>query len=754
MFRLRWRRVAVLTGDLVVALIALGVASTLVPPHNAWAPALLFFGVPIAHGALGLHTTGSRLPVGELCARWAAGVGLVGAAVWAVGGLVPALALPSGFLIWSLGWILVVGGVWRILERFDHPCILAVYRFSSRHRQLVVGALYGGASVIAYAAAYLLRFEFAVPEPYVTTLLQTVAFVAVLRLFGFRALNLSRERWRHIGPRDIVRLVAGTTLGSLLILGVTALLPLSPRVPRSVILIDWMFVVLMIAGVWLGYRTMFEILYRRARAAGNAMRRAVVVGAGEAGSRLVKEMVRDPMGFRPVAFVDDDRIKWGTRLHGLEVRGGVSDLPEIARELCAEALLIAIPSAGPAALRRIVGICEGTDLSFKVLPSTEEVLSGSVGPAQLRDVQIEDLLGRAPVQLELPELRRALEGASVLVTGAAGSIGSELTRQIAANGAGTLILLDKDESELYFLDLALRRQHPEMTIVPVVGDLLDEPLVEHLFLERRPAVVFHAAAYKHVPLMEDNARSAVRNNVLGTNVVAEAAGRHGAERFVLISTDKAVRPASVMGATKRAAELIVLDCAHRFPHTWYTGTRFGNVLGSRGSVVPLFERQLAAGLPLTVTHPEVTRYFMTIPEAVQLVLQASLLEASRGRIAMLDMGEPVRILDLARRLIRLKGLEEGVSARIEFCGLRPGEKLHEELCSPDEDTLATAVAKIRVIATPWGGDEFVGALPLTLHRLRYERGLSSRCAVQLLESLVPSFDRASDGHPPVEAVSA
>ncbi|MBT8404881.1 MAG: polysaccharide biosynthesis protein [Gemmatimonadetes bacterium] len=633
--------------------------------------------------------------------------------------------------------------------------IQILYRTASRHRRKIALLMYTGVSLAAFVGAHLLRFELAVPQANVDTLLITAPILLAARMLSFGVFRLSMERWRHIGLSDVVRLVAATSLGSALFFAAVLVLDPIPRVPRSIHPIDWMLVVLLVAGAWLSYRTLFEAFQRRARLAdGEApVRRVLVIGAGEGGSRLVKEMLRDPMGYRPVGFVDDDSIKWETRILGLPVLGGTEALARLAVKADAEELIIALPSAPPPVLRRIVEACEVTGLPFKVLPSTEEVLSGRVGPTQLRRVKLEDLLGRDPVRLELPALRAALEGRTVLITGAAGSIGSELARQVAANGPACLVILDRNESELYFVDLDLRREHPAVAIVTVVGDLLDEALLSRTFHENAPDVVFHAAAFKHVPLMEHNPRSAVRNNVLGTALVADAAGEAEAERFVLISTDKAVRPTSVMGATKRAAELVVMDCARRHDETAFSAVRFGNVLGSRGSVVPLFERQLAAGLPLTVTHPEVTRYFMTIAEAVQLVLQASLLPEARGRIAMLEMGDPVKILDLARKLIRLKGLREGVDARIEFGGLRPGEKLHEELAAPDEATVTTAVERVRMITSdtplPEGRE-----LQFQLRRLRSPVGSWNLNARAFLRRLVPGYDGAADLEEPTPASSA
>jgi FlaA1/EpsC-like NDP-sugar epimerase len=364
---------------------------------------------------------------------------------------------------------------------------------------------------------------------------------------------------------------------------------------------------------------------------------------------------------------------------------------------------IAIPSAQPTQLRRIVTALEGSRVPVKVMPGITQSLGGERTPDQLRTLRIEDLLGREPVTLALPELARDLEGTTVLVTGAAGSIGSELARQVAANHPARLVLLDQAESPLYWIDLELGSSTRRCSIDAVVADILDAERMDQVFATTTPDRVYHAAAYKHVPLMEENPREALRNNVLGTWEVAKRAGAFGTGRFVLISTDKAADPASVMGATKRAAEEVVQELQARYPATHYTAVRFGNVLGSNGSVLPLFQKQVEAGGPITITHPEVTRYFMMIPEAVQLVLQAGLLPEARGCIAMLDMGEPVKIVDLARNLVRLAGMRPELDIQFRYVGLRPGEKLHEELVGEGEETSPTNLEGVRIVHVPPGG---------------------------------------------------
>jgi FlaA1/EpsC-like NDP-sugar epimerase len=567
------------------------------------------------------------------------------------------------------------------------------------HRQVLALLAYSGMTGAGYVAAYLLRFDFAVPPEYAALFAWTIVPLMVIRTASFRAFRLTRERWRYASTRDVVRLVASCAFGSIVFfLLFNVVLPMGTRLPLSIIGLEAVLTCGITAGAWLSYRLTFEHFRRNGSAA--TARRVLIIGAGDAGNLLAREMLRGPTGYIPVGFVDDDPRMWGASVQGLEVVGATGELVAIAAACRAEELIIAVPSTDPPELRRIVACCEATGLPFKVLPGIASVIAGEVSVRQLRDVRIEDLLGREPVELELPELAADLGGRTVLITGAAGSIGSELSRQVALHRPGRLLLLDQAESDLFYLELELRALHPGLELVPIIADIADAQGIERVFRVYEPERVFHAAAYKHVPMMESNAREAIRNNVIGTWRVAELAGRYGADRFVLVSTDKAVQPTNVMGATKRLAELIVLDLQQRFPCTAYGAVRFGNVLGSTGSVIPIFKRQIAEGRALTVTHPDATRYFMTIPEAVQLILQASLLDEFRGHIAMLEMGEPVRIRDLALNLLRLSGVPDGGADRIEFTGLRPGEKLHEELAASDEEAYPTTVAKVRVLRSP------------------------------------------------------
>jgi FlaA1/EpsC-like NDP-sugar epimerase len=563
-------------------------------------------------------------------------------------------------------------------------------------RRPLIVALHVVLVAVGYYAAFALRFDAVLPAEVRRYFWQTLWFVVVLRLACLAVFGLYHGFWRHVGMRDLLALIKAVTLSSGLFLLLLFLTQRAEGLPRAVLALDWGMAILMLGGVRFAARGVREWRWRPPSG-----KRALIVGAGAAAERLIRECQRsDAADLFPVALVDDDPSKDGMRIHGVPVLGTTRDIARLAGNEQIQLLVIAIPSAGGVEIRRIVDACLETGIEFKIVPSMRELLDGRARMGQLRAVEIEDLLGRDEVELPLDGPRQDIEGSVVLVTGGAGSIGSELARQVAGLNPRRLVLLDQAESPLYFVHLELLRNHPGLEVAAVVGDITDASRVERVMREHRPEYVFHAAAYKHVPLMEAHPVEAARNNVLGTLLVAQAAARVGARKFVLISTDKAVYPSSVMGATKRVAELIVLG----WPELQGSGTdfravRFGNVLGSDGSVVPLFRRQLATGGPLTVTHPEVTRYFMTIPEAVQLVLQAGALAEARGRICLLDMGEPVRIVDLAENLIRLSGLEPHRDVQIKFTGLRPGEKLHEELVGDCEETIPTGVAKVRIVRT-------------------------------------------------------
>ncbi|CAN5695386.1 nucleoside-diphosphate sugar epimerase/dehydratase [soil metagenome] len=568
-----------------------------------------------------------------------------------------------------------------------------------QHRRLLVLAAHLVLIPLAYWLAFVLRFDVPMPEERVRLFWITVPVLLVIRLASFSYFRLFQGWWRNVGMHDLKDLVKAVSLSSALFLMVLFLVGEFEELPRSIIALDWLLALAVFGGIRFTVRDAREGRDWRRRS--HRGKRALIIGAGGAAEGLLRQLRRDGGEMIcPVALVDDDAEKQGMRIHGVPVVGRTDDLVQAVSDHKVELLVIAMPSASQQAMQKIVSLCVEAGVEFKIVPSLNELVDGISRLSQLRSVDVEDLLGRQSVSLHLDVLEEDLSGRVVVITGGAGSIGSELARQVARLKPKRLVLVDKAESPLYFIDLELRQNYPDLDLVPVIGDITDEGTLDQIFSAHRPSRVFHAAAYKHVPMMERNAVEAVRNNVLGTLRLAQCAARHNVEKFVLISTDKAVHPSSIMGATKRIAERIVLGWPTlRRSGTDFRAVRFGNVLGSDGSVIPLFKRQLDAGQPLTVTHPDVTRYFMTIPEAVQLVLQAASLREAAGRICMLEMGEPVRIVDLAENLIRLSGLQPYRDVPIVFTGLRPGEKLHEELMSGVEVTIPTSIDKIRVVQT-------------------------------------------------------
>jgi FlaA1/EpsC-like NDP-sugar epimerase/lipopolysaccharide/colanic/teichoic acid biosynthesis glycosyltransferase len=528
-----------------------------------------------------------------------------------------------------------------------------------------------------------------------------------IKVVVFERMGLYRRLWRYASVRELLSVVAAvalsSTLGGALILffWVWPTPTFVTGFPRSVIAIDAMLSLLLVGGVRFAGRWRQEMrsTVTLGRAASEEVKRALIAGAGDAGAMAARELLRNPqLGYQLVGFVDDDPDKQGLHVHSVPVVGGLSDLARSAAELQADEVLIAMPSAPGATVRRIFGLAHDAGLEVRTLPGYYELIGGQVTVQRARQVQLDDLLRRAPFPMDLQGVAAHLTGAVVLVTGAGGSIGSEICRQVARFGPQRLVLLNQGEYSLYCIEKELQRIFPDVEYLPVMGTIRERDKLEWLLSRHPPQVLFHAAAYKHVPLMECNEDEAVLNNVVGTRNLVAAAEAAGVPRLVFISTDKAVEPASVMGATKRLGELLVQRAARQSGRP-YVAVRFGNVLGSRGSVVPLFQEQIAAGGPVTVTHPDVTRYFMTLPEAVRLVLQAATLGRG-GEVFVLDMGEPVRIYDLAADLIRLHGLEPERDIQIIFSGLRPGEKLHEELTSRAEQVRETAHPGIWVATEP------------------------------------------------------
>jgi FlaA1/EpsC-like NDP-sugar epimerase len=571
---------------------------------------------------------------------------------------------------------------------------------SPRYRRALIIASQLALCAVAWFAAFAVILELRLTPAVLRRALETVWILLLLRWLMLHRFRLDRGLWRHAGLRDLLRLTGATVAGSLLFPLVLALTGRLAGIPAPVFVLEGLLALLLLGGVRIGARVIHERLHERFyTSASRPGTRAFIIGAGEAGEQLLRQLLHDSRHlYDVVGLIDDDPGKRHCVMHGVSVLGGVDDLRWLAAMQRVGVALIAIPSARAEQLRRIVERCVDAGLQAKLLPPLQDTFTGDVHLSRFRDVQVEDLLGRDPVTLDLEPMAPEFAGKVILITGAGGSIGSELARQVARFHPRRIVLLERAESPLYFIQLEIAQAFPSIEVVPVLASVTNADRVEEVFAAHQPDCVFHAAAYKHVPLLEANVVEGVWNNVIGTMRVARGAAQHGARRFVLISTDKAVNPSSILGLTKLLAERVVLELPSlRASTTDFRVVRFGNVLGSDGSVVPLFKRQLAAGGPLTVTHPEVRRYFMTIPEAVQLVLQATALPDAAGRIALLEMGTQVRIVELAEQLIRLAGLVPHMDVQIRFTGLRPGEKLEEELVAPNERAVPTGVAAIRVV---------------------------------------------------------
>jgi len=567
-----------------------------------------------------------------------------------------------------------------------------VYR--TRALQLGADALLAAA---AFALAFRLRFldtPGGIPDRYWTMLWHSLAFVAIGKAVLFEILGLHRDWWRYFRLPELWPVIRGAALASALLVAVFVLArPFPDGLPRSVIVFDFIFTFMLAGGARLAVRMAAE---RPRRGSRRDARGVLVIGAGSGGQMVVREMQLNPnLGARAIGFLDDDPRKRGMRATGVSVLGTTDDIESVLDRRSPDEVVIAIPSA-PGSLRgKVVSACRERDIPVRTLPTVFELLRGGVQlTRQLREVKVEDVLGREPVVMELDRVGAYLRDRIVLVTGAGGSIGSELSRQIARVHPKLLVLLDQAEDNLFEIDSEMSEKWHFTRFESVLADCREGDRMLEVMQRFKPDVVFHAAAYKHVPLMEENPLEAVRNNSIATRIVAETAAVAGAERFVLVSTDKAVNPCTVMGASKAMAEWIVEAAGARHPGTRFVTVRFGNVLGSSGSVVPIFRRQIERGGPVTVTHPEMTRYFMTIPEAVQLIIQAANLGMASGEIFVLEMGEPVRIIDLAANMIRLAGYEPEADIAIEIVGPRPGEKIHEELLNTEERPEPTSADRI------------------------------------------------------------
>lgn len=561
------------------------------------------------------------------------------------------------------------------------------------HREPLSLLIDGAVVVLAWQAVYLFRLGF---ERWLSARpsydAAVIAGLVALYLTVHWLFKVPKGVWRFSGFGEIQRLAAACLVAGLLGATVVLMLQLN-KVPRAVLALHPVFVLAGLAGVRLAYRMLYEQMLAQQRAQDGSLRRALVLGAGDTGRLLLAGIQH--RGWWVAGFLDDDPAKTGTRIAGVPVLGTLADCARFAQEQDATHLIVAMPSAKGADRRRAFEAAAAAKLPVLTVPSADELRSGR-RTDQLRDIQPEDLLGREPVQLDEAGISETIAGKVVMITGAGGSIGSELCRQVARFGPAKLVLYELNEFNLYTIEQELTEKFPHLPLARLIGDVKDLEHLRHTLAKQKPQIVFHAAAYKHVPLMEedDNAWACLRNNTLGTYHAALASAEQGVERFVLISTDKAVNPTNIMGATKRAAEVVIAAMSAEHLGTRFMAVRFGNVLGSSGSVIPKFKEQIARGGPITVTHPSVIRYFMTIPEAARLVVQAAVIGES-GQVLVLDMGEPVKIIDMARSLIRMAG--RGVDEiAIVFSGLRPGEKLFEELLADADDTLPTRIERLRI----------------------------------------------------------
>lgn len=600
-----------------------------------------------------------------------------------------------------------------------------------RLRRPLIVAIDVGLIGLANYLAFWLRFDGIIPDWAMGLFVQILPLLLVVRLLLLLPFRLYQGMWKHTSIWDLKNIIVSSILGMAVFYGAVRWGIGLESYPRSIYILDTALLIILLGGVRLSRRYYHEL------GRSNRDTRVVIYGAGNAGAGLVRALKQSSVHtYEPVGFIDDDPAKIGQRIHGVQVLGGRQHLSRIMTDVTPRVVLLAIPSARPSVIRDLVKLFEPHKVRIQIVPNLKNIIEGKVEITQIRNLAVEDLLDRAPVGLDITPLHRLIKDKAIMVTGAGGSIGSELCRQVAALEPSLLILFERYENSLFGIHNELIDGMCRIPVVPVVGDVGDELHVEKILQAYKPAIIFHAAAHKHVPLMEANPCAAVKNNVRGTRIMAQAAARCGVEQFVMISTDKAVNPTSTMGVTKRIAELVVQSLEQQ-GQTRFVTVRFGNVLGSNGSVVPRFLEQIKAGGPVTVTHPEIRRYFMMIPEAVQLVLHAAAI-GEPGAIYVLDMGEQIKIVDLARNLIRLTGLTPDEDIALSFVGLRPGEKLYEELVGHEETVEPSMGEKIMKVTsnrlwTPYTLMPLVAMLEQAAVRQETDR------VITLLHELVPTF---------------
>jgi FlaA1/EpsC-like NDP-sugar epimerase len=616
---------------------------------------------------------------------------------------------------------------------------------NNRSKQLLVLLCDAFLISVSLVISYIIRLDTINLRAYTHQILQSLLLIIAVRLTVFAYAGLYRGMWRFVGMRDLLKLIQAVTFSSIVSVVLLFLMFRLENYPRSVFVIDWFVVLIFIGGSRFAYRLYREGAFNRtfgAQDKSGTGKRVLIVGAGRAGELILREILSNShYDLIPVGFVDDNRLKRSSTIHGFRILGNTRDIPRLVKEHNIDEIFLAIPSASSKAKRRIMHVCKSSGLKFKTLPTMGQLLNGTVTVNALREFQIEDLLGRAPVKPDEKSIKEYLRDKTVMITGAGGSIGSELCRQVAHFSPRRLVLFERSEFNLYQIQMNLLELHPDLEVHAVIGDVLNQSRAERTLRQFKPEVLFHAAAYKHVPLMESNSEEALRNNVYGTWVMARLSHAYGVKKFVMVSTDKAVRPTNIMGASKRIAEL-VCEGIGRDSKTKFVTVRFGNVLNSIGSVIPLFKRQIAKGGPVTVTHPEIYRYFMTIPEAVQLIMQAGAM-GKGGEIFILDMGEPVKIVDLARDMITLSGLEPDKDIKIVFTGLRPGEKMYEELLTEGEEITSTLHEKIKIAGAE--KIDWQALLEKVEHMLESLKDGFSQTTIDIVRDIVPEFQPENGG---------
>lgn len=596
---------------------------------------------------------------------------------------------------------------------------------------------------LCYFSAYWLRYDGLMESEVIRLFAKTLFPLLICKIASFFLCDLYRGMWRYTGVLDLYNVIKGSLIGSLLFVVYLSMFYHFNGISRAIIISDMVFTVVAIGGVRLFVRLYYqrnpdfmeEIMFWRNEKA--ASKRVLIIGTGLLAEQLFRELHGGrEQSFRIVGFVEEQSAHHGMKIHGIPILGCLEDVPNLLNQCHIDDILIANPGFKAGKIKTLVELCAGFGVRVKVIPSLAERINGAVTD-HLRDIKIEDLLEREPVCLDMHEVSKDINGKDILVTGAGGSIGSELARQILGFRPRRLILLDNAETPLYDIDLELKNILTDSEIIPCVGDIRNSKSLEQIFKKYQPHILFHAAAYKHVPMMELSPLDSINTNILGTFKVASVACKYRVGKFVMISTDKAVRPTSVMGASKRVAEMVIQSMNGN--GTRFVIVRFGNVLGSNGSVVPLFEKQISQGGPVTVTHPDVTRYFMTIPEAVMLVLQAGAI-GKGGELFLLDMGEPVKIVDLAENMIRLAGLIPGRDIKIDYIGLRPGEKLYEQLLIAGENVIDTAYEKIKICNHANNLDDQKLFKAIANFDLLVTSSYDHEAALSILRSLVPAFN--------------